>query len=311
MEKSFSILTDTSSDLSDELIKSYDISLVSFYVSFDKVNYIQERIDMTVDEFYTYMDQSKIIPKTSLPSIQDYIDKIQPELDKGRDVMVFTITSVFSGSYQSAMSAKEILTLQYPDRSIEIIDSMQATSGQGLLVLEAAKMREDGLSFKQTVDNILRLRHLVKVQIGVDNLDHIVKGGRIFKLKGLLGQLLQVKCMIVMENGELHPLGVCRSHKKTVKKLIDYTEKDLANIPLDHFRFVYTKGTAELKKQQLREEAKHRLSVAQDYPDLQAGMCTGTHIGPSAYSIAYIAKYTHMDMVEKYWINDSPIKKAL
>lgn len=134
----YKIITDGSCDLPLELVKQLDIDVIPFYVSIDGINHQKEIIDLGVRDFYQFMiDNPKVFPKTSMPSIQDYIDVFEPIIKNEEDVICICITTKFSGSYNSAMNAKNMLLDKYPDAKIEIIDATVNTVLQGMLVEEA------------------------------------------------------------------------------------------------------------------------------------------------------------------------------
>lgn len=127
----FEIMCDSACDLPDELIEAKSIDIIPFYISFDQENYLRERVDITLDEFYEKLYHH--FPKTSLPSVQDYINKFTPYAKEGKSLICLTLTSKFSGSYGSAVNAREIILEEYPDADIHVVDSRLCTVLQGLL----------------------------------------------------------------------------------------------------------------------------------------------------------------------------------
>lgn len=131
----YKIITDGSCDLPLELVKQLDIDVIPFYVSVDGISHQKEIIDLGVRDFYQFMiDNPKVFPKTSMPSIQDYIDVFEPIIKNEEDVICICITTKFSGSYNSAMNAKNMLLDKYPDAKIEIIDATVNTVLQGMQI---------------------------------------------------------------------------------------------------------------------------------------------------------------------------------
>ena len=113
-------------------------AVVPFYVSTDGINHQKEVVDLDIRDFYQFMiDNPKVFPKTSMPSIQDYLDVFGPLAKDGIDIICICITTKFSGSYNSAMNAKNMLTDEFPDVKIEVIDATVNTVLQGMLVEEA------------------------------------------------------------------------------------------------------------------------------------------------------------------------------
>ena len=161
--KNFTIISDGSCDLPDEIVKEKDIKVVPFYISFDGNTYLKEKVDIGVQEFYNKLvNEPNVYPKTTMPAINDYVTTFEEEIVKGNDIICICITTKFSGSYNSAMSAKDICLEKYPDAKITVVDSMVNTGLQGLLVLEVVRMKQDGLTYEKIVENIEKLKISVR-----------------------------------------------------------------------------------------------------------------------------------------------------
>ncbi|MBQ7085448.1 MAG: DegV family EDD domain-containing protein, partial [Anaerotignum sp.] len=138
----YKIIADSSCDIPISLMKANDISYVPFNVSFDQETYLEELKDITPDEFYEKINAEKLFPKTSLPSVQSYMDAMEAALKENKDVLCLCLSSKFSGSFQSAMNAANILSESYPDHMIKVIDTTCATACEGMMVLEACRMKD-------------------------------------------------------------------------------------------------------------------------------------------------------------------------
>ncbi len=218
----YRIVTDGSCDLPPELCREKGIDVVPFYVSFDGVNYQKEIVDMPIRKFYEQMvEDPATFPKSSLPSVQDYADVFKPLVEAGKAIICICITTKFSGSYQSAMNAKEILLESYPDARITVMDSTVDTVLQGLFVLEAVRMYEAGLSYEKVVAELESIKGTGRIFFTVGNIDYLKHGGRIGKLAGLAGSVLGIKPLITLKEGEIFPSGVTRSRKKSLEKVYE------------------------------------------------------------------------------------------
>ena len=213
----FVILSDSSCDLPDSVVNEYNIELIPFYVSFDQNTYYKERVELTIRDFYNTLRKKNVFPKTSLPSVNDYMKIFTSYIRENKGIICFCLTSKFSGSYQAAVNAKNILLEEYPDAKIEVINSIQATAGQGLIVLQAAKMQKAGYSMEDTVRKIEILKETARITFFVDTLEYLEKGGRIGKVSALIGGVLNFKPLIVVKEGELIPYGKIRGRKKALK----------------------------------------------------------------------------------------------
>lgn len=291
----YQIISDTSCDIPKSMLEELHVTFVPYYVSFDQETYYKELIELTPDDFYDKINREHLFPKTSLPSVQDYMDAMEPVLKEGRDVFCMCLTAKFSGSYQSALNARNILSESYPNRIIKVIDSACATGSQGLLVYEACRMRDAGMDIHTLEEKVERLKTTTKINFTVDSLEYLQKGGRIGKAAALAGTILNIKPIIIMQHGELHPESKVRGHKKALKTILDMTRNEIGDKKESYFICV------------IRGE-KERLPAAKEIADTlrnegfdvaetvyTVGITIGTHAGPTPIGICYIKKYEYLD----------------
>lgn len=218
----YKIVTDGSCDLPPELCRQKNIDVVPFYVSFDSNNYQKEIVEMPIRKFYEQMvADPSTFPKSSMPSVQDYVDVFEPAVREGKAVICICITTKFSGSYQSAMNAKGMVLENYPGARITVIDSTLDTVLQGLFVLEAAAMYEAGFPYEKVVENLEAIKSTGRIFFTVGNIDYLKHGGRIGKLAGIAGSMLGIRPLITLKEGEIFPSGLARSRKKSLEKVYD------------------------------------------------------------------------------------------
>ena len=288
----YQIITDSSCDLPNHLVEAFHVVRVPFYVSFNGMTYAKENIDITPVQFYQKLHEEKNLPKTSLPSIQDYMDIFEPFLKQGIDILCFCLTKKFSGSYQSAVNAQNILAESYPERKIYIIDSISATAGEGLLVYEACRMKEAGMTIDEVCEKVEQLKHTSKINFTVDSLEHLQKGGRIGKAASLAGSILNIKPIMVLEKGELYPASKVRGRKKAFKTLVEMTQNELgAN--KDEYQIVLLHGENPSSDDEMHELLQEAGLTA--FPEgWYVGVTIGVHAGPTPTGIAYIKKYEYL-----------------
>lgn len=215
----YKIVTDGSCDLSVERVKELEIKVVPFYVSIDGVNHQKEIVDLNIRDFYQFMiDNPKVFPKTSMPSIQDYLDVFTPLLKAGNDIICICITTKFSGSFNSAINAKNILLDDYPNAKIEIIDATVNTVLQGMLVEEAVVKKNTGASFEETVSYVNEIKKTGRIFFTIGSMDYLVHGGRVGKLSGIAAGALGIKPLILLQEGEIFNNGITRGRKKSKQK---------------------------------------------------------------------------------------------
>lgn len=286
----YKIISDSSCDLPETLLKQFHIDLVPYYVSFDAVQYDREIEELKVRDFYQKVVEEKLFPKTSLPPIQDYVDQFEKHLKKGQDVVCMCLSSRFSGSFQSATNAKFILQETYPDRRIEIVDTIQATGGQGLVVYEAAKMQEAGFSLDEMLKKLQILKETARIHFTVDSLEHLQRGGRIGKASALAGSLLNIKPIIVMKNGELVPSSKVRGKKKALQAILDLTIKEIGS-EKESYDFCIIRADRLEDAEDLEKTLKEDYGISVLSPLFDVGVTIGTHAGPTAIGICYIRKF--------------------
>lgn len=218
----YRIVSDSSCDLPPELCREKEVTVVPFYVSFDSEHYMREIADMPIRKFYEQMvADPTTFPKSSMPSVQDYVDVFEPIVKEGNAVICICITTKFSGSFQSAMNAKEMVLESWPDARITVMDSTIDTVLQGLFVLEAVRMREAGVAYEKVVGALESIKGTGRIFFTVGNIDYLKHGGRIGKLAGLAGSVLGIKPLITLKEGEIFPSGVSRSRKKSLEKVYE------------------------------------------------------------------------------------------
>ncbi len=288
----YKILSDSSCDVPEELLQEYNLELIPFYVSFDQNQYYKERIELKTSDFYKTLRTENVFPKTSLPSVQDYIDKFTPYLNENLDIICFCLTPNFSGSYQSAVNARNILIEEYPNSRIEIINSRQATGGQGLIVLEACRMQMAGFSIDELIKKIEIVKVNSRIVFTIDSLEYLQKGGRIGKVSSLLGNIFNIKPLIILRNDELLPVGKVRGRKKAIKELYTLMKSEMGNnLNFDDYNFMLIHSDcledAELVKQNLKDE----FNINIKYPLTDIGITIGSHTGPTALGICFVHKY--------------------
>ena len=276
------IMTDSTSDIDLEYAKKLNIEVVSLKVIFGQKEY-KDRVDLQPEQFYDLLASSNSLPSTSQPSPQDYLD-IYEKIKENKDTLiVITLSSVLSGTYQSACIAKDLVDYE----NIYIIDSLNATQGLRLIVEKAVQLRNNGLSVQEIVNVIEEYKTRVHIYAYVDTLEYFYKGGRLSKTSATVGTMLKLKPIVGLKNGTLDVFAKARGALKATTKVIDVI-KEHGEIDLDEpISIGYTGDTSGLDKfeNNLREEFGFD-EVLHGY----VGPVIGTHAGPGARLIAYVTK---------------------
>lgn len=294
----YKIITDGSCDLSLDQVKQLDVGVVPFYVSVDGINHQKEIVELKIRDFYQFMiDNPKVFPKTSMPAIQDYLDVFEPLVKDGTDIICICITTKFSGSYNSAMNAKNMLLDDYPNAKIEVIDATVNTVLQGMLVEEAVKYKNTGASFEETVAYINEIKTTGRIFFTINGMDYLIHGGRVGKLSGIAAGALGIKPLILLKDGEIFNNGITRGRKKSkhkvIEQLIEYCKE--ANLDIDEYRFSVGFGydyqeAVEFKEELIKELKELYPSFNDEVPIRQIGATIGVHTGPHPIGVGLLKK---------------------
>lgn len=291
--REYVIVSDGSCDLPDALVAQNHIVVVPFYVATDGKNFQKENAELSVTTFYqTISENPSLNPKTTLPSVGDYQDAFTKILEEGKDIICICITSKFSGSYNSALVAKEYVMPKFKDAKITIIDSMVNTGVQGLLVLELARMKKDGIPYEKAIEIVQKMKTTGRIFFTIGNMDYLRKGGRIGKLKGLVGATLKIKPIIVLKEGEIFSGGLAFTRAKAILKAtkasLDYF-KETKEKP-EEYRFITGYGLDEEEGKNFNQKIKD-LYHLDDVIMIQIGAAIGVHTGPLPLGVGFIKKY--------------------
>ena len=273
-----SIVTDSSADIPFNLAMELGITVVPLYVRFgDKV--YREQINITEEEFYQKLEDELDLPVTIHPGIQDFIE-IYQELSAQYDAIIsIHISSQLSGTYSTALQAKNMMEYGCP---IKVIDSQTTTVALGLIVIAAAQaaQKEDrDLQYVlSVVEEAIGRTHLLGL---LDSLDYLYLGGRIGRAKAMLGSLLRLKPLVSLRNGLVVPAGRARSRAIGIEKLFNFTRNghDIEDIAI---AYSTTPEEAQNLYQRISSTFKNmniRLT--------RVGSTIGVHTGPGALAIAY------------------------
>jgi DegV family protein with EDD domain len=278
------ILTDSTCDLSKEMMEQFGIDSIPLYVRFDQEIY-KDGIDITPEDLYEKVKEKKELPKTSAVSPGDFITFFEKYLNKGFDIIYIGIGSKLSATIRSAYLARDEIGLI---ERIHIIDSMNLSSGIGLLVLKAKDLRDLGLTSYAITEKIESLVPLVSSQFAIQTLDYLHKGGRASGIAKLVGTMLSIKPIIKVVNGSLEvykkPIG---KMSRALDIMLEDFFKDLENIDLDYVFITHT--LANRQAIYMMDHIKRRTRV-KHLIEGHAGCVISAHCGAGTIGILYIKK---------------------
>ena len=293
----FQIVSDSSCDLGREGARDLGVTMVSFYVAFEGEPYYREERDITSWEFYRRMAQRPgDFPKTSMPTVEDYLQAFEPAVRAGMPVLCICLNEAFSGSIQGARNAREMLLEEYPDARIHVMDSQLATVLQGLLVEQAAALRDRGCTLEEAVAALEPLRAKGRIFFTTNDLDYLRHGGRIGKAAAATGTLLKVKPLIGYHHCGLVSDGIAQGRKKSLQRVRElfyrYVERE--KLDLTQWQVVtgygldreeYDPFTAEVFHG--LEERGYEVPVSKPY---QIGVTIGVHTGPTPIGVGLLPR---------------------
>ena len=293
----FQVVCDSSADLPSGFAADNGIDVVPYYISLDDRHYFREGLDISVVEFYQAMiDQSECFPKTSMPTIQDYMDAFLPHVKSGMPVLCICLTQKFSGSLQSAMNAKMTLEEDHPQASIHVMDSQLVTALEGLLVKEAIRLRDMDLSLEEAIPLLEGIRSTGRIFFTTKDLKYLEHGGRLSKAASVAGSMLNLKPILYFHDGSLDSPEICRGRKKSLQKVVDNFFRYLKENRIDLHGYVFGTGIGvdipeypafiEMLEQRFAETGVK----PDDWFKVQIGATIGVHTGPYPLGLGILKK---------------------
>ena len=277
MEK-IALITDSASDISIELLDENKIKLLPFKVIYSDGEY-EDRIDITPQMMYERLKEE--IPKTSLPSMEKIINTFKEAINEGcTHAIIITISAAFSGTY----NAVRLVCEDFPQLQTFVFDSKTLTMAEGAMVLETAKLIKDGKSFKEITEILPTYREKIDLFFTIDTLEYLKKGGRIGKVAGTVGELLNIKPIItVAEDGTYRTAAKVRGSKQSVSKL---TEIFKGYLEKGKYKAWILDGDGMDKVQNLYETIKDLDNVVECTISGTIGPALGVNTGPGLVGLA-------------------------
>ncbi|MEO8538698.1 MAG: DegV family protein [bacterium] len=211
------IVTDSTCDLPPALIEAHGITVVPLTVFFGDEAFL-DYVEITTDQFYERMTASKVVPRTSQPSVERFREAYEACGANGDEIVSIHLSSKMSGTLNAASVAREAVA---PDIHVDLIDSYNVSLGLGLIVLEAARTAQSGATLAEVVAATRRVMDRVSVHVSVDTLEYLQKGGRIGRAASFLGSVLSIKPILRVEDGEVAPFERVRTRTKAVERMFE------------------------------------------------------------------------------------------
>jgi DegV family protein with EDD domain len=270
------IVTDSTSDIPNDIAKDLGITIVPCYVRFGKEEF-RDGIDLKVKDFYPKLIGSKIHPNTAQPSPGDFVD-VYNRLSKSTDSIVsIHISSKLSGVYNSALQAKKLVDTKC---QIEVVDSLFNSVGLGLITIAATKLAKSGAKIESVLEEISKAISQIKMLGIFDTLKYMIRGGRITKLKGTIVSVIGVKPMLTFRDGEVVQAGLARTYSKGMDKLVAYVRSNMPITDLAIAHSAFEEGAMSLKKRLVDILPEDKILIS------ELGPALGVHGGPGVLLLA-------------------------
>lgn len=281
--KKIKIITDSTCDLNPETTKELDIEVLPLTVIFGEKEY-RDGVDISLEQLYENVAKTKLIPRTSAIAPGVFTAVFKKYIDEGYDVFFTGIGGLLSGTIQTA----RLSAVEFPPERIRIVDSANLSTGTGLLVLKAAKMRDEGKSLQEIGDGIEKLVPHVYCSFAVETLEYLYKGGRCNGASYFIGTFLRAHPIIKVTDGRMDVYKTPKGKMvKALNQLLADFKKVKDQVDLDHVMITHSIAPESLKYL-LAEMSK--LIDPKVIMVTRAGCVIGSHCGPNTIGILYIVK---------------------
>ncbi len=282
----FIITTDTCCDLPKSYIKENGLDVVTLYYNMKGVAYGKD-VELEVKAFYDMMRAGEM-PTTMAANPEELREMFEKYLKAGKDVLHLAFSSELSSSYSNAAVVARELNEEYTDNKVDVIDTLSASLGQGLVIYKAVQLREDGWSIDEVArwveENRLHFCH----QFTVDDLNHLYRGGRVSKLTAVAGTLIQVKPILhVNDEGKLIPIGKVRGRKKSLMALVDNMERTIGSYRDKNDIVFISHGDALEEAEYVAGLVKERFGI-ENFLIHPVSPTIGAHSGPGTIALFYM-----------------------
>ena len=281
------ILTDSSADLTAELVAELGVEVIPLSFTMEDKTYFNYPDNRDIDpaDFYARL-RGGAMATTAAVNVADYTEAMEPILKEGKDVLVLAFSSGLSATCHSAQIAAGELMEQYPDRKVYVVDTLCASLGQGLLVWYAANLKKQGKTMEEvrdwTEEHKLNLCHWFTV----DDLHFLKRGGRISAATAVLGTILSIKPVMHVDNeGHLIKVGTARGRNASLKALVDHMEQTVLDLK-DQAIFI-SHGDCLADAQKVADEVRRRMGV-KDIVINHVGPVIGAHSGPGTVALFFL-----------------------
>lgn len=281
----FTIMTDSTVDLNQTWAEDHDIVLIGLTILCDGEVYETVGPNRISSDYLLKKMKAGSHPQTSQINVGEFEKVFREHARNNKALLYLAFSSVLSGTYQSALMARDLVREDYPDAVIEIVDTLAAAGGEGYLTILAAEARDSGKNLLETKDIVEAVIPRLRTYFLVDDLFHLMRGGRLSKGSAFLGSLASIKPLLwIDEEGKLVPIAKIRGRQKAIKEMVAQVEKDIADSTVI-VSYTSDQGSAE----KLREELLAHENIS-DVLMMPLGPVISAHVGPNTLAVFVIGQ---------------------
>lgn len=281
---SVKIICDSASDITQKEAKEMGITVLPLKTIWEGKEY-QDGITMNAKEFYERLIETDELPTTSQVTPYEFEEAFREVVEAGDTAVCLTVSSKLSGTYQSAVIANEEV-----DYKIELVDTLNVSLGENILVKRAVQLRDQGKTAKEIVQIIQEERDNVRLVALLDTLEYLKKGGRVSQTAAFAGTVLNIKPVVGIVDGQVEVLGKARGSKNGNNKLMEQIQTAGGVDFSRPFVLGYSGLSDELLQKYIKDSTHLYEGKTEILPIITIGSSIGTHAGPGAIGVAFFCK---------------------
>lgn len=281
----FKLLTDSTADLDENWATAHDVEILGLTIQLDGEIYETVGPNRLTSEKLLESMKNGGKPTTSQVNVGQFEESFRRHAQNGDAVLYLAFSSVLSGTYQSSMIARDLVLEEFPDATIEIVDTLAAAGGEGYLSVLAAAARDEGKTLEETKARIIDILPRLRTYFLVDDLYHLMRGGRLSKTSAIMGSLANIKPLLWLDaTGKLVPLAKIRGRKKALKEVVSQATKSIAHRTAVVAYANDLEGAEGLKESLLEHDMIDEVLI------MPLGPVISAHVGPGTLAVFTIGK---------------------
>ncbi|MGT2907767.1 DegV family protein [Streptococcus dentiloxodontae] len=281
----FKILTDSTADLDEKWAQEHDVEILGLTITLDGTVYDTVGKNRLTSEKLLDSMKNGSKPTTSQVNVGQFEAAFRHHAENGEAVLYIAFSSVLSGTYQSSVMARDMVLEEFPDTTIEIIDTLAAAGGEGYLSILAAEARDQGKNLEETKTLIADILPRLRTYFLVDDLYHLMRGGRLSKVSAVMGSLANIKPLLWLDaTGKLVPLTKVRGRKKAIKEMVTQAVQDV-----EHSTAIVAYANDKEAADKLKADLLEHPAI-KEVLIMPLGPVISTHVGPDTLAVFTIGK---------------------